>query len=192
MDRSDWQDETARAEAYAALDAGEVPRWEWGEDTFDESPEAHIAALIEGHIDSFETPTVLDTFNGQEYNIAVSVKLVPTNEQEAHEAERYEAGKLAAVIAAARAVTACLDPDEDWPEGMLEAVLGLEQVMGDTPTTNVQRVEDALLHLRAARDLLKAAGAPRAVKKARAALKSAEGAARHARADLVKLLAGDA
>lgn len=47
-------------------------------------------------------------------------------------------------------------------------------------TERQKSVQDAIQKLREARDLLKAAGATRAVDKVRQALKSAEGAERHA------------
>lgn len=46
--------------------------------------------------------------------------------------------------------------------------------------TNEARIRRACDHLREARDLLRAAGAPRATDKVRKALKSAEGAERNA------------
>jgi hypothetical protein len=44
-----------------------------------------------------------------------------------------------------------------------------------------QLIDNALSHLRIARDLLKVADAPKATDKVRHAMKSAEGAERHAR-----------
>lgn len=47
-------------------------------------------------------------------------------------------------------------------------------------TTNEVRIRDAMVHLRAARDLLSAAGAVKTTARVRAALSSAYGAQRHA------------
>ena len=61
-----------------------------------------------------------------------------------------------------------------WPE---EIYAEPESDPGDLPA---QIIEHAIRHLRDARDLLVAAGSTRSVDRVRAALKSAEGARRHA------------
>ena len=65
--------------------------------------------------------------------------------------------------------------------------------MGNDSQMNLAAIEEAIGHLRHARELLKEGGAsPRCVNRVRAALKSAEGAERHAWAkDSRSLILGD-
>lgn len=79
-------------------------------------------------------------------------------------------------------------PGEICPAGECKRCGALAHLVEDEQTEdtppdarNTVRVARALDHLRQARNLLKLAGAPRAVDKVRAALKSTEGAQRHAR-----------
>lgn len=105
----------------------------------------------------------------------------------------YDAPPIAALPVLESALPHLRNYAEDWRTGLadgtyedsagftaLQGAISAAESLITPPTSAPAQVRAAVAMLRQARDLLKAAGASRAVDKVRLAMKSAEGAERHA------------